>query len=35
VRRVERRTMIETKTGALLPVSRTYLPAVRRAFVQT
>ena len=35
VRRVEHRTMIETKTGALLPVSRTYLPAVRRAFVQT
>lgn len=31
IRRIEGKTMIETKTGALLPVSRTYLPAVRAA----
>lgn len=29
IRRVEGRTVIETKSGAVLPVSRSYLPAVR------
>jgi hypothetical protein len=29
IRRVDGKTMIETKSGALLPVSRSFLPAVR------
>lgn len=32
IRKIEGKTMIETKAGALLPVSRSYLPAVRADF---